>query len=88
MAGSALSFAAGSNNVHQVLGVVPSPDGDSGMPATPRDFDPAGGDGYSPATTFVSGCGSPRWWAESSDSSSRPGVLPARHRALPGGRRR
>ncbi len=43
MAGSAVSFAAGSNNVHQVLGVVPSPDGDSGMPATRRGFDPAGG---------------------------------------------
>ena len=43
MAGSAVSFAAGSNNVHQVLGVVPSPDGDSGMPATRRELRSAGG---------------------------------------------
>ena len=39
MAGSAVSFAAGSINVHQVLGLVPSPDGDSGMPAARRDFE-------------------------------------------------
>ena len=39
MAGSAVSFAAGSINVHQVLGVVPSPDGDSGMPRTRRSFE-------------------------------------------------
>ena len=36
MAGSAVSFADGSINVHQVLGVVPAADGDSGMPPTRR----------------------------------------------------
>jgi cyclopropane-fatty-acyl-phospholipid synthase len=39
MAGSAVSFAAGSINVHQVLGVVPAADGDSGMPATRQGFE-------------------------------------------------
>jgi cyclopropane-fatty-acyl-phospholipid synthase len=34
MAGSALNFAAGRINVHQVLGVKPGDDGDSGMPPT------------------------------------------------------
>ena len=32
MAGSAVNFAAARINVHQVLGVVPTPDGGSGMP--------------------------------------------------------
>jgi cyclopropane-fatty-acyl-phospholipid synthase len=34
MAGSAVGFADGGINVHQVLGVVPSENGESGMPAT------------------------------------------------------
>ena len=34
MAGSAVAFADGGINVHQVLGVVPTADGASGMPAT------------------------------------------------------
>jgi cyclopropane-fatty-acyl-phospholipid synthase len=34
MAGSAVGFTDGGVNVHQVLGVVPTPDGTSGMPAT------------------------------------------------------
>jgi cyclopropane-fatty-acyl-phospholipid synthase len=34
MAGSAVGFADGGINVHQVLGVVPTPDGASGMPPT------------------------------------------------------
>ena len=34
MAGSAVGFTDGGINVHQVLGVVPTPDGDSGMPST------------------------------------------------------
>jgi cyclopropane-fatty-acyl-phospholipid synthase len=39
MAGSAVSFAAGSINVHQVHGVVPTADGDSGMPPTRAGFE-------------------------------------------------
>ena len=39
MAGSAVSFEAGSINLHQVLGVVPGRDGASGMPATRRSFE-------------------------------------------------
>jgi cyclopropane-fatty-acyl-phospholipid synthase len=34
MAGSAVGFADGGINVHQVLGVVPTPDGASAMPPT------------------------------------------------------
>lgn len=34
MAGSAIGFEDGGIGIHQVLGVVPSPDGDSGMPRT------------------------------------------------------
>ena len=34
MAASANGFDDGGISVHQVLGVVPAPDGDSGMPAT------------------------------------------------------
>jgi cyclopropane-fatty-acyl-phospholipid synthase len=34
MAGSAVGFADGGINVHQVLGVVPTAEGDSGMPST------------------------------------------------------
>jgi cyclopropane-fatty-acyl-phospholipid synthase len=37
MAGSALGFEDGGIGLHQVLGVVPTPDGDSGMPRT-RDL--------------------------------------------------
>ncbi len=39
MAGSAVGFTDGGINVHQVLGVVPTEDGDSGMPATRRSWD-------------------------------------------------
>ena len=39
MAGSAVSFADGSINVHQALGVVPASDGVSGMPPTRRGFE-------------------------------------------------
>ena len=39
MAGSAVSFADGSINVHQALGVVPASDGASGMPPTRRGFE-------------------------------------------------
>jgi cyclopropane-fatty-acyl-phospholipid synthase len=39
MAGSAVGFADGGINVHQVLGVVPTEDGESGMPPTRRDWD-------------------------------------------------
>ena len=38
MAGSALSFAAGRINVHQVLGVKPGDRGESGMPPTRADM--------------------------------------------------
>jgi cyclopropane-fatty-acyl-phospholipid synthase len=38
MAGSALGFIDGGISVHQVLGVVPAPGGDAGMPATRRDW--------------------------------------------------
>jgi cyclopropane-fatty-acyl-phospholipid synthase len=41
MAGSAVGFADGGLNVHQVLGVVPTPDGDSGMPPTRAGWDAA-----------------------------------------------
>jgi cyclopropane-fatty-acyl-phospholipid synthase len=39
MAGSAVGFNDGGINVHQVLGVVPTEDGDSGMPATRHAWD-------------------------------------------------
>ncbi len=39
MAGSAIAFADGDINVHQVLGVVPSADGSSGMPPTRQGFE-------------------------------------------------
>lgn len=39
MAGSALAFAAGHIAVHQVLGVVPTSRGESGMPLTRRSFE-------------------------------------------------
>ena len=39
MAGSAVNFAAGTIDIHQVLGVVPGPDGSSGMPPTRRSWD-------------------------------------------------
>ena len=39
MTGCAAAFAAGAINVHQVLGVVPSADGDSGMPPTRRSLE-------------------------------------------------
>ncbi len=39
MAGSAIGFEDGGINVHQVLGVVPSDAGASGMPATRRGWD-------------------------------------------------
>lgn len=38
MAGSALGFIDGGISVHQVLGVVPDPEGGSGMPATRRSW--------------------------------------------------
>lgn len=38
MAGSAIGFDDGGINVHQVLGVVPGPDGSSSMPPTRRDW--------------------------------------------------
>ena len=38
MAGSAIGFDDGGIAVHQVLGVVPDPDGSSGMPSTRRDW--------------------------------------------------
>jgi cyclopropane-fatty-acyl-phospholipid synthase len=38
MAGSALGFADGGISVHQVLGVVPGPGGDAGMPPTRQDW--------------------------------------------------
>lgn len=38
MAGSAVAFEAGRINVHQVLGVKPSPDGTSAMPLTRKAF--------------------------------------------------
>jgi cyclopropane-fatty-acyl-phospholipid synthase len=34
MAGSAVGFEDGGIGLHQVLGVVPTPDGTSGMPPT------------------------------------------------------
>jgi cyclopropane-fatty-acyl-phospholipid synthase len=39
MAGSAVAFADGRVAIHQVLGVVPTADGRSGMPATRRQFE-------------------------------------------------
>jgi cyclopropane-fatty-acyl-phospholipid synthase len=39
MAGSAVGFTDGGINVHQVLGVVPTSAGDSGMPSTRRAWD-------------------------------------------------
>jgi cyclopropane-fatty-acyl-phospholipid synthase len=39
MAGSAIAFADGDISVHQVLGVVPTREGDSGMPPTRRSFE-------------------------------------------------
>jgi cyclopropane-fatty-acyl-phospholipid synthase len=39
MAGSAVGFDDGGIAVHQVLGVVPGPDGTSGMPRTRGDWD-------------------------------------------------
>jgi cyclopropane-fatty-acyl-phospholipid synthase len=39
MAGSAVGFADGGINVHQVLGVVPTEDGASGMPATRMNWE-------------------------------------------------
>jgi cyclopropane-fatty-acyl-phospholipid synthase len=41
MAGSAVGFTDGGINVHQVLGVVPTEEGASGMPATRRAWDDA-----------------------------------------------
>jgi cyclopropane-fatty-acyl-phospholipid synthase len=41
MAGSAVGFADGGINVHQVLGVVPTPAGASGMPATRHGWNTA-----------------------------------------------
>jgi cyclopropane-fatty-acyl-phospholipid synthase len=38
MAGSAVGFDDGGIAIHQVLGVVPDPDGSSGMPATRNDW--------------------------------------------------
>jgi cyclopropane-fatty-acyl-phospholipid synthase len=38
MAGSALGFEAGRTNIHQVLGVAASDDGDSGMPLTREEW--------------------------------------------------
>jgi cyclopropane-fatty-acyl-phospholipid synthase len=38
MAGSALGFEAGRTNIHQVLGVAASDDGDSGMPPTREEW--------------------------------------------------
>ena len=38
MAGSAVGFEDGGNNIHQVLGVVPTAAGTAGMPATRRDW--------------------------------------------------
>ena len=39
MAGSAIGFTDGGVAIHQVLGVVPTPDGESGMPSTRRSFE-------------------------------------------------
>jgi cyclopropane-fatty-acyl-phospholipid synthase len=39
MAGSAVGFTDGGINVHQVLGVIPTPEGDSRMPATRHGWD-------------------------------------------------
>ena len=39
MSGSVVGFTDGGVAVHQVLGVVPTPDGASGMPATSRDWE-------------------------------------------------
>ena len=39
MAGSAVRFEAGHIAIHQVLGVVPGPSGQSGMPSTRREWD-------------------------------------------------
>jgi cyclopropane-fatty-acyl-phospholipid synthase len=39
MAGSAVGFTDGGINVHQVLGVVPTPEGHSGMPRTRHDWE-------------------------------------------------
>ncbi|MDQ2651392.1 MAG: class I SAM-dependent methyltransferase [Actinomycetota bacterium] len=39
MAASAVGFTDGGLGLHQVLGVVPAPDGSSGMPATRRHWD-------------------------------------------------
>jgi cyclopropane-fatty-acyl-phospholipid synthase len=39
MAGSAVGFTDGGINVHQVLGVAPTAEGDSGMPPTRRGWD-------------------------------------------------
>lgn len=41
MAGSAVGFTDGGIAIHQVLGVVPTKDGRSGMPATRREFEHA-----------------------------------------------
>ena len=38
MAGSAVGFEDGGINVHQVLGVVPTAQGESGMPLTRGDW--------------------------------------------------
>jgi cyclopropane-fatty-acyl-phospholipid synthase len=39
MAGSAIGFEDGGIAIHQVLGVVPTPTGEAGLPATRRDWD-------------------------------------------------
>ena len=38
MAGSAIGFEDGGVAIHQVLGVIPTADGEAGMPATRRDW--------------------------------------------------
>ena len=38
MAGSAIGFEDGGIAIHQVLGVVPTAEGDAAMPATRRDW--------------------------------------------------
>ena len=43
MAGSAIGFEDCGNNVHQVLGVVPDPDGGSGMPRNRDGWSTASG---------------------------------------------
>ena len=57
MAGSVVGFTDGGIAVHQVLGVVPTADGASGMPATSRDWEsPAG---VTAAGAVVTSRGSP-----------------------------